>query len=161
MIYNEYLVNDIRDKILDRGETVAVAESVTAGNIQAALSLAADASQFFQGGITVYNIGQKVRHLNVEPISAEKTDCVSGEVSATMAVEAAKMFISHYGVGITGYASIVPENQQEGLYAFVAISYRNEVLVNEKIRSEKKDTYEVQVDFTNQALKLLLGCLAK
>ncbi len=65
----------IHDTLARKKETIAVAESVTAGLLQVALAQAENASEFFQGGITVYNLGQKFRHLGVEPIECanEKT----------------------------------------------------------------------------------------
>ncbi len=47
MVYNEELINKLKDLLVKRGETVAVAKSVTLGNIQAAISLATDAKEFF------------------------------------------------------------------------------------------------------------------
>ena len=81
MLYDENLVNTIKDILCQRKQTIAVAESVTAGHLQAALSSAVEASHFFQGGITAYNLGQKCRHLQVNPISAEGCNCVSEEVA--------------------------------------------------------------------------------
>ena len=159
MVYNEYLVNDIKEKLVEREEPLAIAESVTSGNLQAAMSLAIDASNFYQGGITAYNLGQKARHLNVEPIHAEKCNCISAKIAATMALEAAKMFTSDYAIGITGYASIVPENEEEGLFAFVAIVYKNKVIFDKRITSEKQDVCAVQLDYTNQVLKLFHNVL--
>ena len=51
------LIISIKDILIEDGKTLTVAESVTAGLLQAALSLALGASQLFQGGITVYNRG--------------------------------------------------------------------------------------------------------
>jgi nicotinamide-nucleotide amidase len=59
------IVDKAGQLLMKKKNTIAVAESVTSGNIQAVLSLAKDATAFFQGGITVYNIGQKCRHLLV------------------------------------------------------------------------------------------------
>lgn len=59
MLYDEDIVNDIKDLLADRKETLSVAESVTAGHLQAAFSSALEATKFFQGGITAYNAGQK------------------------------------------------------------------------------------------------------
>jgi nicotinamide-nucleotide amidase len=161
MVYNEQLINEIKDKLLANKESIAVAESVTSGNIQAALSLALDASKFFQGGITAYNLGQKARHLNIEPIHAEDANCISKNIAAVMALEVAKMFTADYGIGITGYASIVPQNEKEGLFAFVAVCYKHEVVVARRITSAKEAIYDVQVDYTNQALQLLHTWLKK
>ena len=70
----EHELKEFADKagrlLIKKKNTIAVAESVTAGNLQAVFSLAKDATAFFQGGITAYNIGQKCRHLLVEPTHA-------------------------------------------------------------------------------------------
>ena len=54
------VVNFIREALVKREETISVAESVTSGLIQAALSQAIDASKFYQEGITAFNIGQNI-----------------------------------------------------------------------------------------------------
>lgn len=117
MLYNVDTVNAIKEVLLENEETLAVAESVTAGHLQAAFSAAMDASKFFQGGITAYNIGQKARHLHIDPILGGKVNCVAEKIANTMAIEVGKMFSSDYGLAITGYASIVPECEKEGLFA--------------------------------------------
>lgn len=82
MLYNQHILNAIKEVMVERKKTLSVAESVTAGHLQAAFSAATEASRFFQGGITVYNAGQKCRHLNIEPIYAMKEDCVSENVAS-------------------------------------------------------------------------------
>ena len=64
------VVNSIKDTLQTKCETIAVAESLTAGLLQFALAAAEGASGYFQGGITVYNLGQKSRHLHIDPIDA-------------------------------------------------------------------------------------------
>ena len=68
------------------------------------------ASLFYHGGITVYNIGQKSKQLNVGPIHALQVNCVSEKVAIEMAIGVIHMFKSSWGIGITGYASPVPES---------------------------------------------------
>ncbi len=51
--------------LLKKRKTLAVAESVTAGNLQAALSLATYAQLFFQGGITMW-IGIEQNSLRIQ-----------------------------------------------------------------------------------------------
>ena len=160
MLYDEKIVNTIKEILTDRKETISVAESVTAGHLQAALSSAIEASQFFQGGITVYNLGQKCRHLGVEPIHAEDSNCVDGQVASTMATNAAKMFTSHYSIAITGYASKMPEKGLHHLYAYYAISYKGELLVCEKITTNE-ERVDAQVDYTWQVLQKLATILTK
>ena len=155
MIYDLEVINAIKDGMVNKQLTLSVAESVTAGHLQAAFSAADEASRFFQGGLTAYNAGQKCRHLNVEPIYALQNDCVSGEVSCQMALEVNKLFISDYGIGITGYATKVPETGINDLFAFFAIASRGKILTVKKIRSEKEASVEVQLDYTTQVLLAL------
>jgi nicotinamide mononucleotide (NMN) deamidase PncC len=79
-------------------------------------------------------------------------NCVSDSVARQMALGATRLFLSHYGIGVTGYASVMPEAQVDDLYAHFAIASNNDVMVSKKITSSKKDSIEVQVDFTNQIL---------
>lgn len=133
MIYSEETINSVKDILADKEETLAVAESVTAGHLQAAFSAGIEASKYFQGGITAYNIGQKARHLHVDPILCNKVNCVAEKIAHTMATEVSKMFLSDYGIGITGYASIVPECEEEGIFAFFSLSYKDKIVLTGKL----------------------------
>lgn len=135
--------------MLAHEETLAVAESVTSGHLQAALSLANNARKFFQGGITTYNLGQKSRHLHLDPIHAEACNCVSEKIAHQMAVHACLLFSSDWGIGITGYAAPVPECGITTLFAFYAISYRGNVILSKRIASEKKSVVDVQQNYVN------------
>ena len=66
-LFDNTTLNKIKNILLQRQETVSVSESVTSGLIQFALSQPSNASGFFEGGLTVYNIGQKAKHLNIPP----------------------------------------------------------------------------------------------
>jgi PncC family amidohydrolase len=153
--YNKAIIENIGHKIITKKQTIAVAESVTAGHLQAAFSLAPDASRFFQGGITAYNVGQKYRHLLVEPTHALECNAVSEKVSADMARGVCQLFSSDYGVAITGYATLLPEAGVEELYAYIAIAFHGEIIAAEKITSPVVDSLEVQVDYVNQVLEEL------
>ncbi len=84
--------------------TLAAAESVTCGRVQARVGEVSGASDFFLGGITAYNLEQKVRHLGVERAGAGACGCVSAEVAAQMAGGAAALFGADVGVATTGWA---------------------------------------------------------
>ena len=51
--------------------TLAVAESLTCGHLQAAIGAISGASEFFRGGLTAYTLAQKVRHLGVDRAAAD------------------------------------------------------------------------------------------
>lgn len=160
MLYDENLINDIKEQLTAKQQTVAVAESVTAGHLQAALSAAVEASAFFQGGITAYNLGQKCRHLSVDPIAAQDCNCVDERVARTMALNVAQSFVSHYGLAITGYAAKMPEKGLNDLFAFFAVAHKGKVLLCEKISTDK-ERVDAQVDYTHQVLTAFANLLKK
>jgi nicotinamide-nucleotide amidase len=141
--------------MIESEQTIAIAESVTSGNLQAAFSIAMDASKYFQGGITAYNLGQKTRHLNIEPILAQKTNCIEQRIANTMAIEVSKMFLSNYGIAITGYAAIVPECGEEGLFAYFSLAHQQKIVLTKRLTSSEKHPYDVQVDYAKQVIQLL------
>ena len=103
---------------------LAVAESITCGNLQARIGKISGASEFFLGGITAYSIDQKVQHLGVNRVLAEKVNCVSAEVAEQMAIGVCKLFGSDVGCATTGYAEASPANQVKEPYAFWAVALR-------------------------------------
>lgn len=155
------LVDKAGKLLLKKNNTIAVAESVTSGNIQAMFSLAENATVFFQGGITVYNIGQKCRHLLVEPTHAIQSNCVSKKVSDQMAKEVCHLFTADYGIGITGYASPVPEQNISKIHGFVSIAKDNKIVASKKINAQPSEPREAQLFYTEQVLKILISTLNK
>jgi len=160
MPFDQELIDSIRNYLMKSKKTVAVAESVTSGNVQAAISLAKDASMFFQGGITTYNLGQKARHLLVEPTHAMECNCVSKKVSEEMALAVSKMFSSDYGLATTGFASKVPEAGIEKLYAFLSVAKNGKILGTHKVNAKEVDVKEVQDQYTNELLRFFKKQLA-
>jgi nicotinamide-nucleotide amidase len=155
MALQQDLINEVRDYFIENKKTIAVAESVTSGNVQAAFSLAKDASKFFQGGITAYNLGQKSRHLFVEPTHALECNCVSEKVTGQMAMEVSKMFSSDIGVATTGFASKVPEQGINNLYAFIAVAIDGKITGVHKVEAEEGEVKSIQEYFTNQLFEFL------
>jgi nicotinamide-nucleotide amidase len=148
-------INYIRDILIKKEQTLAVAESVTAGFLQSAFSMVPNAKDYFQGGITAYNIGQKVKHLSIDPIHGLHCDCVSEKVAVTMALNVNKMFLSDWGIAITGYASPLPEKDQYDLFAFYSIAFRDEVKAQGKIEaSQNEDPVAVREYFTNTLIDI-------
>ena len=158
-MYHREEIDRIRDYMLDRGQTLAVAESVTSGHLQAAISLASEASNFFHGGITVYNLGQKARHLHINPIHATSCNSVSQLIADEMALNAVALFSSDWAIGITGYAYKVPKMGINDLFAYYAIAFRNQVMKHGQVSCDHEDPYQVQVSFANQVLVILSSTL--
>ena len=152
-IFEKPVLEGIRKKLLKNRITVAVAESVTGGLIQFAFSNMPDASQFFQGGICAYNLGQKYKHLNVDPIHAEEVNSVSGQVAREMALNVARMFNSDLGIGVTGFATLVPESNNN-IYAFFSIAKNAREVRKGKISIKSAEAALAQQIFTNKILAL-------
>ena len=139
--------------MLKKNQTLAVAESVTSGHLQAAFSLADGATDFFQGGITAYNLGQKARHLKVDPIHALYSNCVSDRIAEEMALQALSLFSSDWAIAITGYAAPIPELDIRNLFAYYSIAFKNKIVLSKKITAGNVGIYEVQVFYTETVLK--------
>jgi nicotinamide-nucleotide amidase len=84
--------------------TLAVAESLTCGRLQAKIGAISGASEFFLGGITAYSLDQKVRHLGVDRAEADAVNSVSGRIAEQMAKGACRLFGADVAVSTTGYA---------------------------------------------------------
>lgn len=161
MLYNVEIIDSIKELLINKKQTLSVAESVTSGYLQAAFSAAKDASKFFQGGITTYNAGQKCRHLNIEPIAALENDCVTEKVACKMALQVNELFISDYGISVTGYAVRMPEKNINDLFAFFSIACKKDILICKKISTDKKEGVDAQLDYTNKVLAELEKLLSK
>jgi nicotinamide-nucleotide amidase len=84
--------------------TLAVAESLTCGHVQALVGAVPGASGYFLGGITTYTLASKVRQLGVDRVHARQVDSVSQRVAVEMAQGAAALFGADLAVATTGYA---------------------------------------------------------
>lgn len=155
------LVDRIGKILLQRNETVAVAESVTSGDLQFRFSQGESARKFFQGGITTYTINQKTKHLNVDPVHAMAANCVSEIVSCEMSMNVVKMFMTDWGIGITGYAAPVPEKSIQNTFAFYSIHHKTEEVARGRIDVEKNSPSETQKYFSEQVLAEFLKVLKK
>jgi PncC family amidohydrolase len=158
--FDSETLEKVAQALVKNGQTVAVAESVTAGNLQVAFSMAEGATEFFPGGMTAYNINQKVKHLKVDPVHALACNCVSEQVAKEMAREIAKLFNADWGIAITGYAAPIPEKNITELYACFAIYFREECKICKTVTGKGKDPLAVRYFYSNQVLCHLLEVIS-
>lgn len=147
-------LESIKSYCTENRQTIAVAESVTSGFIQLLLSTAEKAQDYFQGGITVYNCSQKAIHLGIEPIFAAECNGVDIGIANDMARNVCNMFRCQIGIGITGYATRVPEEGIDEIYAFVTIVRNGEILYSGKLTSEAEGI-AAQCDYASQVVNML------
>jgi nicotinamide-nucleotide amidase len=98
------LALELIDKLRNRGETIAVAESVTGGELSAALTSRAGASHVFKGGVIAYSNTSKVRELGVSARLLEERSAYSAEVAAAMALGVMQKFETNWAISTTGVA---------------------------------------------------------
>ncbi|MFF3350266.1 CinA family protein [Streptomyces sp. NPDC002779] len=92
-----------------RGETLAVAESLTGGLVAAEITAAPGASQAFRGSVTAYATELKHRVLGVDAGLLERRGAVDPQVAAEMAAGVRKVLGADWGIATTGVAG--PEEQ--------------------------------------------------
>jgi PncC family amidohydrolase len=159
VLIDDRALDDIKEYLIDRNETLAVAESVTGGILQTAFTSAIDASLFFQGGITVYNLGQKARHLHINSIHAEACNCVSDTVATEMAVGVCSLFSSHWGIAVTGYATMDPEIKMDQPFAHFAIAHMGKIRKTACLKHPEANPQLIQYFYVNEIIQTLLNML--
>jgi PncC family amidohydrolase len=94
-------VESIHRHFVERGMTLAAAESCTGGSFAQAITQLAGASRFFLGSAVVYSLEAKRRLLGVETTDDQ---VVSEGVALAMAQSAKERFGADVAVAVTGVA---------------------------------------------------------
>jgi nicotinamide-nucleotide amidase len=125
----------------DRGETVAVAESLTAGGLGHALTFTPGASKVFMGGIIAYTNDVKINILGIDAALIDQHSVVSEEVANAMADAAREKFGTTWGIATTGIAG--PGDHQGIPEGTVWISIRGPI----------NQTVQLQLDSGREAVR--------
>jgi nicotinamide-nucleotide amidase len=104
-----------------RGETVAVAESLTGGLVAAELTTVPGASKAFRGSVTAYATELKHRLLGVDATLLAQRGAVDPQVAAQMAAGVRKALGADWGIATTGVAGPDPQDGQPVGTVFVAL----------------------------------------
>jgi nicotinamide-nucleotide amidase len=100
----------IHDRLLARGETVATAESLTAGLVGAALTATPGASATYRGGLIVYATDLKAQLAGVSLALLEERGAVDPDVAAALATGVRDRLAATWGLGLTGVAGPDPQD---------------------------------------------------
>lgn len=110
------LVEQIAD-IADRtGRTFSVAESLTGGQLAAALSAGPHSGDWFCGGIVAYQPEVKYSLLNVP-----RGPVVTAQTAETMAQECARLLGSDFSVAVTGVGGPGPTEGEPAGTVYIAV----------------------------------------
>lgn len=105
---DETVERRVHDLLGERGWTVAVAESITAGLVLHRLTNPPGASTVVRGGMVVYQTATKLDPLGVDPATIEAHGVVSEPTAAEMARLVAERMGASVGVALTGAAGPDP-----------------------------------------------------
>lgn len=155
MEFQENVLKFISEPLINAGETVSMAESVTSGFLQFSFSQMKDASQFYKGGITAYTLDEKVNLLHIDEKKAEECDCVSMEIAQDLALNVARLYKTDWSIGVTGYATPVEASNYQ-IFAYFAFSYKNEIIFSKRMSLHPRtQSVNAQMYYS----EFILGCL--
>ncbi|MFD9904940.1 CinA family protein [Streptomyces sp. NPDC059063] len=106
----------------ERGETLAVAESLTGGLVAAEVTAVPGASRAFRGAVTAYATELKRDVLGVDGALLAARGAVDAEVALQMAAGARRLLGADWGVATTGVAGPEPQDGQPVGTVFVAVA---------------------------------------
>jgi nicotinamide-nucleotide amidase len=151
---DQTLASVVLDALKERGQTLALAESITGGMLASLIVDHAGASAVLQGAIVAYATGSKHDLLGVPKTVLDKEGTVSEETALRMARAARKQFGADVGLATTGVAG--PELDERGTPAgrgFVAVvGPKGETVVKVACRGDRN---AVRRRFAWTALDLL------
>ncbi|MFD5521313.1 CinA family protein [Streptomyces sp. NPDC127066] len=149
-----------------RGETLAVAESLTGGLVAAEITAVPGASKAFRGSVTAYATELKHELLGVDvPLLAER-GAVDAEVAAQMAAGVRKALGADWGIATTGVAGPEPQDGQpvgtvyvavDGPFAVSSGTLRDGKVVPLRLNGDRA---EIRMESVRSVLALLLRELA-
>ena len=90
--------------LVERAQTISVAESCTGGMLAERLTETPGSSRYFIGGFVTYSNEAKVRLLGVDAAMLEKEGAVSDPVARVLAASAREKMGADYALSITGVA---------------------------------------------------------
>lgn len=131
----------------DRRFTIAVAESLTGGLFSKRITDIPGSSDYFLGGIVAYSYFAKGKVLNVPENTLRNKGLVSKETASYIAKNVSLLFNSDIGVGVTGVAGPLSQEDKPVGLVYIAVFYNGNTAVIEehftgnrgKIRTEAVD----------------------
>ncbi|MEE1745549.1 MULTISPECIES: CinA family protein [unclassified Streptomyces] len=112
----------VLELLVGRGETLAVAESLTGGLVAAELTSVPGASQSFRGSVTAYATPLKRDVLGVDGVLLAERGAVDPEVARQMAAGVRRVLGADWGMATTGVAGPEPQDGKAVGTVYVAVA---------------------------------------
>ena len=128
----EAIEETIGNLLLERGQTMATAESCTGGKIASNITSYSGASAYFKGSAVTYATQSKIDVLGVSSEVINEFSVVSSEVAQAMALGVKRLFNVDYGVATTGNAGpLKGDSDAEVGTVYIAIAGPNGITSEE------------------------------
>ncbi len=101
---DEQIEHVVAKLFVDKGKSLAVAESCTGGQIAAAITAIPGASAYFKGGMVTYATQSKVKLLKIDQKLIDEHSVVSAPVVEAMVLAVQRWYKSDYAISTTGNA---------------------------------------------------------
>jgi nicotinamide-nucleotide amidase len=146
----------VLQQLVRRGETLAVAESLTGGLVAAELTSVPGASRSFRGSVTAYATSLKRDVLAVDGVLLAARGAVDPEVARQMATGVRRILGADWGVATTGVAG---PDEQDGkpvgtVYVAVAGPDGSEKVAALRLNGDRAD---IRRESVRSLLELLSG----
>ncbi|MFD5876961.1 CinA family protein [Streptomyces sp. NPDC060322] len=109
-------------RLQERGETLAVAESLTGGLVAAELTSVPGASRAFRGSVTAYATSLKRDVLGVDGALLAECGAVDPAVARSMAAGVRRVLGADWGISTTGVAGPESQDGKPVGTVFIAVS---------------------------------------
>ena len=151
-------VNAIAELLIDRGDTVSVAESSTGGLISANLLSVPGASAYFEGGSVVYTRASRRAFLDLDRDRVSRLKPLTEEMVAEFALAAREKLKTTWGIAELGAAGPAgtPYGHDAGV-SVVAISGPRSI--SSTTRTSEDDRHSNMLAFTEAGLLLFRRAL--
>lgn len=148
----------VHEALLARGETLAVAESLTGGALGSALTAVTGVSATFRGGVVAYATDVKASVLGVDADLLRRAGAVDPEVARQMAGGVRDLLGATYGLATTGVAGPDPQDGHPPGEVHLALAGpAGLVALQVTLRGDRE---QVRTEVVRRALGLLLDRLA-
>ena len=148
------LAQVVMTKLREKHLTITAAESLTGGQLQAALTSIPGASQAFMGGFVTYANYAKEKLLAIPAEVIDKHGSVSEQTAILMAEQAKQKLGADVGVSLTGVAGPDSLEGQPVGTVWIGIAYRNKAGYAQKFNFPRQRKY-VQARAVLTALDLV------
>ena len=145
--------------LVARGQTLAVAESLTGGLVAAALTSVPGSSAAFRGGVVSYATDLKAALLGVPSDLLDRHGAVHPEVASAMAEGAARRLAATFGAATTGVAGPDPADGQPVGTVYIAVSGGPGTKPDVRTLALAGDRRQIRAATVAQLLDLLLGVI--